>query len=88
MSKAYQQRPSIFLGIRRSLDAYYLDRAVMHFGTALDAALEKAIAPGKGKRQMSEAQMNAKIQRVLVAWLGPDAVQKRYKDPMARFNKE
>lgn len=60
----------------------------MHFGRRLEAELEKAVSPGKSKKPMSEAQINAKIQKTLTLWLGEQDVKKRFRDPMARFNKE
>jgi hypothetical protein len=60
----------------------------MHFGSSLDNALERAIQPGKGKKPLSETQMNSKVQQTLAKWLGTEAVQKRYRDPMAKVNRE
>lgn len=78
----------MFLAIRHPVDAYWLDRAVMHFGSALESALEKCVAQGKRKKPMSEAQQHAKVEQTLARWLGADAVKRRFRDPMSRFNKE
>jgi hypothetical protein len=67
--------------------AYYLDRAVYTFGTALDNELERAGqskggAKGKGK---SQAAIQMAKQMVLNRWLGAGEQQK-FADPAAMFN--
>jgi hypothetical protein len=83
LSKSYNTRPSSFLGIERVLDAYWFDRAVMHFGTKLEQALENSVSQGKRKQPLSDAQKYARTQDTLAKWLGTDVVKKRYRDPMA-----
>lgn len=58
----------------------------MHFGTKLEAALEAAVAQGKRKQPLSEAQRHSRTQDTLTKWLGTGAVEKKYRDPMSRFN--
>jgi hypothetical protein len=85
MAKSYNTRPSIFLAISHPVDAYWLDRAVMHFGSALEAALEKCVAQGNRRKPMSEAQQRAKTEQTLARWRGADAVKRKFRDPMSKF---
>lgn len=84
LAKAYQSRPSDLLGLPDKVAAYHLDRAVMHFGTQLDEALEKATEQGKRKKPLSAAMRNQKIQETLNRWLGTKE-KKRYRDPMLKL---
>lgn len=49
--------------------AYYLDRAVYTFGSALEADLEKA-GQQRGKSKRSDSQIAMAKQQVLARWLG------------------
>src|SRR6478752_79953 len=83
-SKAYRVRPSELMGITAQPLAFYLDRAVFTFGTALDAELDKA-GETKGKSKKSAAQVQMAKQLVLNRWL--DATdQQRFADPAQMFN--
>lgn len=57
--------------------AFYLDRAVFLFGSALEAELERAEYSGGGKRKKSQSQINMAKQQVLARWLGTQ----RFADP-------
>jgi hypothetical protein len=59
--------------------AFYLDRAVFTFGTALEAELEKA-GQTKGKTKRTDAQIAMARNRVLATWLGTQ----RFADPARR----
>lgn len=59
--------------------AFYFDRAVFTFGSALEDALEKASAD-RGKKKKSAAQVSKARQRVMSQWLG---VEQKYADPVA-----
>lgn len=69
----------------RLVDSYFLDRAVMAFGTELEEALRQATAQGKRKKPMSDAQRIARTQEVMRRWLGEDVVKQRFRDPMMKF---
>lgn len=89
MARSYQQRPSSFLSLSSPIDAYYLDRAVMRFGSGLEDALHRATNPGGGKnaKPLSETQKNQKIKETLNRWLGITAENQQYRDPAAQHKK-
>ena len=73
-------RPSVLLGIRCEVTAFYWDRTVYRFGTALEAALDKA-TEGKDS-QMKIEQARSKVFR---EWIGDGAVgPKQFRDPARR----
>lgn len=57
--------------------AFYFDRAIYTFGSALEAAIEKA-GSGRGKR--SESQIAMARQQVQARWLGAQ----KFADPVPR----
>jgi len=59
--------------------AFYFDRAVFTFGSALEAELEKA-GHSRGKSKKSDAQIAMARQQVMAKWLGT----KRFADPVPR----
>lgn len=62
--KAYRCRPSELLDITEQPTAYFLDRAVQAFGTALETELEKA---GQGKKSKGQVAMAQRM--ILNRWL-------------------
>jgi hypothetical protein len=58
------------MGVTDQPTAYYLDRAIYTFGSALEADLEKAGSSGGGKHKRSEQQIAMAKQMVLNRWLG------------------
>lgn len=85
LAKAYQTRPSSMLRLFDPVECFYLDRSVMHFGSALEEALMRAVDQGKRKKPLSEAMKNQKTQEVLNRWLGESAAPKRYRDPAIKL---
>lgn len=75
MAKAYGTRPSVFLGLT-GLAAYHMDRAVLHFGEGLEAALEKAHDPGTGRTKPSLPMIKAAVDRVYAEWLQDESLRK------------
>ena len=83
MSSKWETRPSEFLGIDDSLDAYYFDSAVYYFGVEFEDDLEKALKT-RGKKQDSEEMRNQKRERRLAIWLDDGTQEKqprRFRDP-------
>lgn len=79
MAEKFQCRPSELLGLQGdAVTAFYVDRALYRFGTAIDAEMEKAAE--KGKTDQSRAM---KQQMVLNRWLRAEGGG-RFKDPAAR----
>lgn len=68
------------MGVTDTLAAFYLDRAVFTFGRALEAELDKAGAPGKGKQKRTDSQIQMAKMAVLNKWLGIN----RFADPAKR----
>jgi hypothetical protein len=90
MARSYQQRPSTFLSLSNPIEAYYLDRAVMHFGSAVEDALQRATNPssnGKKQKALSESQRNQNVKETLSRWLGNEAINRQYRDPAAQPKK-
>lgn len=76
----YQTSPSKLLSVRDDLAAFLLDRAVAHFGTAVDADIDKAQDGKQGRA--AEAAANGAIAR----WLddGTETAPKRqFRTPTA-----
>jgi hypothetical protein len=83
MSVKWRTRPSDFLGIEHSTQAYYFDKAVYLFGTTFDADLEE-YTKSKGKKPDSARITQQKRERRIAAWLADDSTPqvKRYRDPV------
>lgn len=60
-----------------SVTAFYFDRAIYTFGSALEADLERASQSGKGKNRKSDSQIAMARQQVMSRWLGTQ----RFADP-------
>lgn len=73
ISKQAGVRPSDYLAIEDEHTRWCFDRAVVRFGLALDADLEKAGAKAKTDREAVRRRQTA-----LGKWLG---VEKEYRDP-------
>lgn len=69
-AKAFSCKPSDLMGVTDQPTAYYLDRAVFTFGSALEAELEKAGQQGKGRNKKSESQIAMAKSRILAKWIG------------------
>jgi hypothetical protein len=67
------------MGVKDPLFAFYFDRAVFTFGTALEADLERA-GQSRGKTKLSDTQVASARRRVMEQWLG---IKTKYADPMA-----
>lgn len=61
--------------------AFYFDRAVYTFGSALEAELEQA-GQSRGKSKKTETQIAMGRQQVLTRWLGTGAG--KFADPAKR----
>lgn len=79
-SKAFSCKPSEILGVTSQPTAFYFDRAIYTFGTALEAEMEKAGASGGGKNKKSDQQIAMAKQMVLNRWLGTQ----KFADPAKR----
>lgn len=73
LAKAYGKRPSEIYFIQEEVAAYCFDRAVHHFGSGLEAALNEAGAKAKNERAAQRAR-----QQVLNKWLG---VKPKFRNP-------
>jgi hypothetical protein len=56
MSKAWNQRPSSLYGIKDPYEAYCFDRAVMYFGAAYEADMDKAASGAKNQGAIERRQ--------------------------------
>jgi hypothetical protein len=72
MAKGYNKSPSEILGIS-GVEAYCLDRAVLHFGEAFDAAMEQAATPPRGQKKPNPAYTQNAMNRVKAEWLQDDS---------------
>lgn len=80
MSKLWQIRPSSILNISDPVVAYDFDRAVMHFGQALERDIEESTRNAKGR---SQADRIAKS--ILDRWLDDDQVVPEEPKPPQEF---
>lgn len=77
LSKSLRTRPSDVYGIRGEFRRYCFDKAVVTFGTALEAALEEVEAKTDKARALKRA-------RVLDRWLDREL---KYRNPVATAKK-
>jgi hypothetical protein len=75
MAQKYSTTPSELLDISHPVDAYYLNRAVWRFGTAMDQDVDTAVNKAKDKQKQDVAN------RTMAKWLGADT-SGAYGDPM------
>lgn len=75
MSTDWAVRPSQILGLSDDVAAFYLDRAVHHFGSSLEAALQEVQNDAKNTK---EAQ--TKTARVFAKWMQQ---KQQFKNPLA-----
>jgi hypothetical protein len=68
------------MGVTDQPAAFYLDRAVFTFGSALEAELDQ-VSQTKGKKKQSEGQIALARQQVMARWLG---TKRRFADPVKR----
>lgn len=85
MSQTYSCRPSQILSIpANSPAAFHLDRAVMHFGNAMESDLQRLDSNAK----LSETFKQLERSKMFAAWLDlePDVQAKgQYADPAMKF---
>lgn len=75
LAKAYRTRPSDLYGVTDELAAWCFNRAVWHFGSALESELQAAVDKAKNENQASFRQ-----QQVLSDWgIG----ELKFRDPAA-----
>jgi hypothetical protein len=78
-SQQFRCRPSEILGVTEQPAAFYFDRAVFTFGSALESELEKA-GQSKGKSKKTDSQIAMARQQIMARWLGTQ----RFADPAKR----
>ena len=87
MANQWHVRPSAFLALDNTVEAYYFDKAILTFGTAFDADMEQA-SKSMGKKPDSPEMTKLKRQRRLDQWLN-DGVDKPkgsgFRDPAAEM---
>jgi hypothetical protein len=66
MSKTYHSRPSELYGISHPVQAFFFDRAVFTFGTAVENDLKESTRKAKKQEQVDRIR-----DRVMAKWLGP-----------------
>ena len=76
MAQKFQTIPSNLVGLTDPWDAYRFNRAVYHFGTELEEAMNK-VPKGRNDKQTEIRRM-----RVLQKWI-PEAAsgEKQFRDP-------
>lgn len=85
MSQSLRTRPSDLYGIHDELLAYFFDRAVYTFGTAVEADVREA---SEGSKDNAQAKRKAMLR--LNVWLtDPEpevqSAPKKFRDPMERL---
>lgn len=77
MSQSLRKSPSELLRISNPIHAYYFDKAVWRFGTAVEADLNAA-----SEKSTKPATIKAKQAMIMAQWLGKGKdVKGMYKDP-------
>lgn len=84
MSQSMSKRPSEILYLRSSLVAFYVDRAIWRFGSAIDAELSQAENNAKNEK----AAMSKRLM-ILSKWIPESRNSKgMYRDPAAGMSKQ
>lgn len=78
LANQWGTRPSELYGIREELAAHNFDRAVMYFGTNVEAEMHAAAEKGKTSKAARQ-----KAQQVLNKWLVEPGETPRFRDPAA-----
>lgn len=76
MAQEWRRRPSEFLDIQDPLVAYYFDRAIYVFGTAVENDMEEQRGKAKDSKKGDQA-----AQRAFNKWINP--APERFRDPLA-----
>lgn len=81
LAKAWRCRPSEIYAIEDELSSFCFDRAVNHFGGALEAELNSV--EGKSSREI-----DSKRKRILQKWIPETSSSKpKFRDPAERFSR-
>lgn len=78
MANQWKARPSDLYGITEPLAAHNFDRAVMYFGTNVEAAMHEASEKAKTSKAAQQ-----KAQMVLNKWLLEPGERQQFRDPAA-----
>lgn len=78
LSNQWKKAPSSVYGIQDPLAAHNFDKAVMYFGTAVEADINKATEKAKDSNSS-----NSKAQAVLKKWLS-DGSANQFRDPVTK----
>lgn len=85
-SKALRCKPSDLVGDYNSIEAFYFDRAVWRWASAVDYDIETAADnAGKGKKSPEKFKQQARL-KVLEKALKARGQPQKYKDPALGFN--
>lgn len=79
LATQWQTRPSELYDIREPLAAHNFDRAVMYFGTTVEAEMNAAAEKGKTTKAARQ-----KAQMVLNKWLVEPGDDPKFRDPAAQ----
>lgn len=74
----WKKRPSEIYGITEPLAAYNFDRAVMYFGTSVEADIKT-----QTEKVKTTKAAKAKAQQVLNKWLSEPGSPGKFRDPAA-----
>lgn len=75
MCKAFHCRPSELYGIEHPVQAFFFDRGIYTFGTALEYDLNDSTRDTKNQKQTDRVR-----DRVIAKWMGPETPGV-YRDP-------
>lgn len=78
LSNQWKKTPSSLYGIQDPLAAHNFDKAVMYFGTAVEADINQATEKAKDSKRA-----NSKAQAVLEKWLS-EGDTGRFRDPISK----
>lgn len=83
MATRFQVRPSTFLGIDDTTQAFFFDKAVFYFGVTVEADLEEHSKSRSSKRPDKPEVTAKKKETRLAVWLtAPDKEgKKQFRDP-------
>jgi hypothetical protein len=77
-AKAYATKPSVILGIRHPVEAYFFDRAVYYVNTTMEEDVQSHSKKAKGKNGPERA-----AQRRMRQWMDDGSTPQKFADPVA-----
>lgn len=83
MAKTFQCRPSSFLALDHTVEAFFFDKAVFYFGTSVEEDIEEYTKDRSSKTPDKPEVKKLKKERRMAVWMGTDEQgNRKFRDPV------